>query len=700
MSVFQKTAEMFYRESLTVLEEITKGIERWQWVGYQCSTPIAAPFTNRSFRVSGVDASRCKLVCLFERTHTVQGHLGVKEEFLRYAVIRAESGVSCKDQQGRSYESGFLFVPGPEPCTLCVCENGNPKLCKALLCNSRAEEDCKSSRRGDICCEYICLSSISNDKNDGMGSNTTDATANYDIGLRSVASFVTAVLSLSLLFFLIHRLRQRKIRGRQSRQLAEDQRNLGSMGYIERDGLSHGVPMDDIPCGANYPLWKPPSNYFPRGEAPPPYEEAVAAARAEQALLAMNPQTLPQINFPNTYLTNANSRTSISLVGNAQTGLNPNTATVMCDTGVTDQGGLISAPNRPISNPNIYACYRQPNQNETLSPSVNVGTSTTSFTLGTGTYENLPITPIGILNFTTHRLDVTAQPMSNLQPTIPKSYQSHTTLPRQTGAFTISATLSNSNVNAHRTIPRTITTRSGTKLQEIINDCTQKEFLRSTTSTTTTTTTMTMTMAVTTTTATATTITNIVPSNLSHSVQQIAITKLENTRENASQGTFYEGVQIQRSPVSVTSSVGLQQIERQQLDRKIEKSQDFKPPLNVANEINEEGSFESVTCACSMQALPTLHDDTDDYRSECENCKSATGSRYYLDNEDELVTSPHETMTLHRRPDETTSSTTPQYYRTSLTLPISTRQRTRSTGVRENWFNTMPQSSTESSDEN
>nr|XP_012140566.1 PREDICTED: putative GPI-anchored protein PB15E9.01c isoform X2 [Megachile rotundata] len=625
---------------------------------------------------------------------------------LFFNVIHAESGVSCKDQQGRSYESGFLFVPGPEPCTLCVCENGNPKLCKAMLCNSRAEEDCKSSRRGDICCEYICLSSISNDKTDGMGSNTTDATANYDIGLRSVASFVTAVLSLSLLFFLIHRLRQRKIRGRQSRQLAEDQRNLGSMGYIERDGLSHGVPMDDIPCGANYPLWKPPSNYFPRGEAPPPYEEAVAAARAEQALLAMNPQTLPQINFPNTYLTNANSRTSISLVGNPQSGgINGNTATVMCDAGVTDQTGLISTPNRPISNPNIYAYYRQSNQNETLSPSVNVGTSTTSFTLGTSTYENLP-TPIGILNFTTHRLDMTAQPLPNLQPTVPKNYQTHTTLPRQTGAFTISATLSSSNANTHRTIPRTLTTRTGTKLQEIRNDCTQKDFLRSTTMTTTTTTTTTMTMTMpvttttTTTTATSTTTTDIVSSNLPRSIQQITITKLENTMENKNPATFYEHLRIQRSPASSASSAGLQQTERQQPDRKMEKSQDFKPPLNVANEINEDGSFESVTCACSMQALPTLHDDTDDYRSECENCKSATGSRYYLDNEDELVTSPHETMTLHRRPDETTSSTTPQYYRTSLTLPISTRQRTRSTGVRENWFNTMPQSSTESSDEN
>ena len=31
----------------------------------------------------------------------------------------------------------------------------------------------------------------------------------------------------------------------------------------------------------HYQLWKPPSSYFPRGEAPPPYEEAVALAQAE-----------------------------------------------------------------------------------------------------------------------------------------------------------------------------------------------------------------------------------------------------------------------------------------------------------------------------------------------------------------------------------------------------------------------------------
>lgn len=38
-------------------------------------------------------------------------------------------------------------------------------------------------------------------------------------------------------------------------------------------------PFENHP--GHYHLWKPPSGYFPRGEAPPPYEEAVALAQAE-----------------------------------------------------------------------------------------------------------------------------------------------------------------------------------------------------------------------------------------------------------------------------------------------------------------------------------------------------------------------------------------------------------------------------------
>lgn len=91
------------------------------------------------------------------------------------------------------------------------------------------------------------------------------------------------------------------------------------------------------------------------------------------------------------------------------------------------------------------------------------------------------------------------------------------------------------------------------------------------------------------------------------------------------------------------------------------------------NDLNKS-SVDSAACSCSYQCLPPPlpPDDNDDYRSECENCKSTHGSRYYLD-EEPNVTSPQETMTLHRRPQD--YDTEDQgYYRTSLTLPIHTRR--------------------------
>lgn len=91
------------------------------------------------------------------------------------------------------------------------------------------------------------------------------------------------------------------------------------------------------------------------------------------------------------------------------------------------------------------------------------------------------------------------------------------------------------------------------------------------------------------------------------------------------------------------------------------------------NDLNK-GSLDSATCSCSYQCLPPPlpPDDNDDYRSECENCKSTHGSRYYLDQEPNIA-SPQETMTLHRRPQD--YDTEEQgYYRTSLTLPTHTRR--------------------------
>lgn len=79
---------------------------------------------------------------------------------------------------------------------------------------------------------------------------------------------------------------------------------------------------------------------------------------------------------------------------------------------------------------------------------------------------------------------------------------------------------------------------------------------------------------------------------------------------------------------------------------------------------------------CSNPKEHFLPNDTsldDDYLSECENCKSAHGSRYYLD--EEHVDQPQETMTLQRKMDEKECDEQ-TYYRTSSTLPTNTKQKT------------------------
>jgi len=278
------------------------------------------------------------------------------------------------------------------------------------------------------------------------------------------------------------------VAGRENRQCGEDQRNLSNMGYLERSGLPHGVPMDDIPCGTGYSLWKPPgSNYFPRGEAPPPYEEAVAAARAEQALLSINPHTLLPMNFSDNFMSNVNSHASVAVVADAQNDL---TASTQAPSGDSHLGTpLMSTSSRPLSSPGAYTnSYRPVSQSSATSTvGLNTSTSNTSFTMGTNTYENLPVSSVGMTSFNEgqHSGLLTS---SNAQPllpishsTIPKSYrQQTTTFPRQNGggAFTISATLSNSDVSAHRTISRVLTTRVVSRAKDVPTDCSTKDYLR------------------------------------------------------------------------------------------------------------------------------------------------------------------------------------------------------------------------------
>ena len=106
---------------------------------------------------------------------------------------------------------------------------------------------------GDACCEWVC------DQWDDSVSGSVS-----DLGLRLMASAITAIFSLSLLFFLIYRLRQRKLRSRQN--------------HLEAEGYSQEEVMEDITGQATtfqLNTMKPHDRIMLRRPFPPSYSEAM-----------------------------------------------------------------------------------------------------------------------------------------------------------------------------------------------------------------------------------------------------------------------------------------------------------------------------------------------------------------------------------------------------------------------------------------
>ncbi|XP_023946942.1 uncharacterized protein LOC112052187 isoform X2 [Bicyclus anynana] len=165
----------------------------------------------------------------------------------------------CTDLRGRLIANGLHYVPGPDTCTLCVCDNGVPKVCKAVLCSP--PQDCRSFRVGTTCCEFICLDDV------------VKPAEGTEANVRVAAGGAAAVVLLTVAF-VVYRVRKQK---RRRPPHTEDQRSLTSIGYISGSMGYMGGGCEATVLGA----WKPPSNYLPRGEAPPPYEEAMAQCRQE-----------------------------------------------------------------------------------------------------------------------------------------------------------------------------------------------------------------------------------------------------------------------------------------------------------------------------------------------------------------------------------------------------------------------------------
>ncbi|KRT79818.1 hypothetical protein AMK59_7146 [Oryctes borbonicus] len=309
--------------------------------------------------------------------------------------------IHCKDIHQHVVSQGLHYIPGTNPCTLCVCDKGGPKWCKSVLC--APPQNCKSFQVGTLCCEFKCLDDILTVHDD-----------TYDVALRFIASAVTAILSLSLLFFLFHRLKRRKVLVHQNQQLSDDQRSLNSIGYIAGSlgylpesigylgsGNTHDIEFHYEESSSQYSLWKPPGNYFPRGEAPPPYEEAVRAAQLENNI--MNSQmrlanTLTNaLNFPghqvpfenNVQQANGSCRHDCTTSGNSTNITNPS------DGNNTIQYANVIVQDVTVHNANdnsskIENMKQKVNNSSKLRPHANAGHKAETATQERA-YENIPL---------------------------------------------------------------------------------------------------------------------------------------------------------------------------------------------------------------------------------------------------------------------------------------------------------------------
>ncbi|EPY80498.1 integral membrane protein DGCR2/IDD isoform 1 [Camelus ferus] len=106
---------------------------------------------------------------------------------------------TCVDIKDNVVDEGFYFTPkGDDPCLSCTCHGGEPEMCVAALCER--PQGCQQYRKDPKeCCKFMCL--------DPDGSSLLDSMAS---GMRLIVSCVSSFLILSLLLFMVHRLRQRR----------------------------------------------------------------------------------------------------------------------------------------------------------------------------------------------------------------------------------------------------------------------------------------------------------------------------------------------------------------------------------------------------------------------------------------------------------------------------------------------------------
>ncbi|XP_075389455.1 integral membrane protein DGCR2/IDD isoform X2 [Tenrec ecaudatus] len=106
---------------------------------------------------------------------------------------------TCVDIKDNVVDEGFSFTPkGDDLCLSCTCHGGEPEMCVAALCER--PQGCQQYLKDPKeCCKFMCLDPDGNSLFDSMAS-----------GMRLIVSCISSFLILSLLLFMVHRLRQRR----------------------------------------------------------------------------------------------------------------------------------------------------------------------------------------------------------------------------------------------------------------------------------------------------------------------------------------------------------------------------------------------------------------------------------------------------------------------------------------------------------
>lgn len=596
----------------------------------------------------------------------------------------------CVDMNSQLVLHGHHYIPGPNSCMICLCEKGRPSRCKSVLCSP--PQDCRSFRMGNSCCEFKCLDDIlasngaTSDGGGSGGSSSNGAKTNvfggtapadtYDIALRLIASLVTAVLSLSLLFFLIHRLRRKKgaAAHRQGgvplhgHQLPDEHGHhhhmhhhvtaapaYNGIGYITAGGLGGYIPggpnsaqqhppppgsvanahdCSEYPYNdAGYPLWKPAGGgvgYFPRGEAPPPYEEAVRAARADAAAVAAAAAAAAALYDHHRQQTTTTS--AAPAVPASEPVANPVSLTLVHNTHVNIT--------QHQHNQQQQQNQQQPNYGSNVSGGRAVDDG--------------------------HQNDSQRQPLlpQNTQPQLRLvCRQSKSLLVNQVDVHSengvpIVVVPANvpSSVNNRKRTTTSSTTMTRSRISQMHPVAMPAEVATSTSTFMSTATTPTATVR----------------------------------REPRAHRTIPANVQsttIVPDVVTITPVIPVSTASRYAASHRARQS--HRPSGQTGPPPHSARSQPSV----AIVRRPADDSDLEDYRSECENCKSLS-----LENcSDELL---NETMTLQRHPAEPNSEQQPAYYRTSLTLPAHSKKlRTLNSSHRDAWFTPMQELSSSSDEE-